>query len=335
MPRMHLRKCFVLTAVIATTCLLIAFLTLHRDPTFDYERGVPAVDPELWELLGPRPTSPKPPTTPPRPEIHLKQLPVSRFGDMNLNMTLKQMEGIFFRYLENKDVRCEKDQRLGGMHDGGWNVCLSPPYVLGNPCIVFSFGIGYDWQFDDTVSQIYDCTVLAFDPSMTEPNEHLSTRIKFKAIGVGGQNEVREDGWQMKTLGQHLKDEGYWGVPVDYVKIDIEYSEWAVLKTALREGSLQHVKQLGFEMHTRRLLHPGKRPRDEEKLDFVHMYETLRQLEIVGFRKFNYRKNPFGNYYSNHTGKERSCCYDLHYVNSDFFGDNMTVVHTRDSKMFH
>ena len=44
------------------------------------------------------------------------------------------------RYLENKDVICEKDRRLGFQHDGGWNVCMSPPFQLKEPCLIYSFG---------------------------------------------------------------------------------------------------------------------------------------------------------------------------------------------------
>ena len=124
-------------------------------------------------------------------------------------------------------------------------------------------------------------------------------------------------------------------VPVDYVKIDVEYTEWAVLKQTFTDGSLRYVKQLGFEMHTKRLLTTKQQSPGDEKTDFIHMYETLRQVEIQGFKKFNYRKNPFGNYISNHTRKERSCCYDLHYINTEFINENMTITHDMADKMFY
>ena len=112
----------------------------------------------------------------------------------------------------------------------------------------------------------------------------------------------------------------------------MEYTEWAVLKTAFAEGSLKYVKQLGFEMHTERFLNQKKRSPEQEKADYIHMYETLRQVEIQGFKKFNYRKNPFGNYYSNHTRKERSCCYDLHYVNTEYLNENLNMSREKEKK---
>jgi hypothetical protein len=47
---------------------------------------------------------------------------------------------VYFRYLEAKDVICKKDERVGFQHDGGWNVCFSPPFGFHEPCIVYSFG---------------------------------------------------------------------------------------------------------------------------------------------------------------------------------------------------
>ena len=47
---------------------------------------------------------------------------------------------------------------------------------------------------------------------MSEPDDRVSELIEFKPIGIGGADTVTEEGWKMKTLGQHLKDEGYWGV---------------------------------------------------------------------------------------------------------------------------
>lgn len=131
-------------------------------------------------------------------------------------------------------------------------------------------------------------------------------------------------------------------VPVDYVKIDVEYMEWEILKQTLTDGSLKLVKQLGFEIHTPHFLQHDEAENKTvkcgagtDRLTFIHMFETLHQIEISGFKKFNYRKNPFGNYISPYTGKERSCCYELHYINTEFLLQNNTVTHFNDSQLFH
>ena len=60
------------------------------------------------------------------------------------------------------------------------------------------------------------------------------------------------------------------------------------------------------------------------------MYELLRPLEEeFNFRKFNYRRNPFGNYKSNITGKSRSCCYELHYLNMNFVNNTDVIFHQK------
>ena len=124
--------------------------------------------------------------------------------------------------------------------------------------------------------------------------------------------------------------------PINYVKIDIEYSEWEVLKAIYQEKSLENVQQIGFEMHSRELFRVSKIDMPTKKKDFVKMYELLRPLEEeFNFRKFNFRRNPFGNYKSNITGKSRSCCYELHYLNMNFVNKSDVIFHRKDSKLFH
>lgn len=39
-----------------------------------------------------------------------------------------------------------------------------------------------------------------------------SALIDFRKTGLGAKNGISPEGWQMKTLARHLKDEGFWGV---------------------------------------------------------------------------------------------------------------------------
>ncbi|CAL1528142.1 unnamed protein product [Lymnaea stagnalis] len=338
--RLHRHKMAKITVVLLILCLAVIFL-LHQQLSKPYRRGVPDIDPELWRLLGPQDlTKLKPAVTPQLPQIHIKNIPPIIIKN---SWTIREVEEQFFRFVENKDIKCERDLRLGSWNDGGWNVCMSPPYKLLSPCVVFSFGIGDDWQFDDSIANGYSCTVLAFDPSIPVPRSMRSPLIHFRKIGLGAKNERNSKGWDLKTLRQHFKDEGYWGVTVDYVKMDIELMEWDVLKQVIRDGSLEHVKQLGFEMHTPELSRIYKkanqtlpeRNQTAAKLEFIQMFETLHALERIGFKKFNYRMNPFGDYKSVYTSRDRSCCYELHYINTRFLTENNTIVHSKDSPLFH
>ena len=67
-------------------------------------------------------------------------------------------------------VVCTRKLRMGNIGDGGWEIC-DDPAVRPRPgpgCIVYSFGINYDFSFDDHVAQIYGCHVYSFDPSMKD-----------------------------------------------------------------------------------------------------------------------------------------------------------------------
>ena len=47
------------------------------------------------------------------------------------------------RYMMTTDVKCKTSRKLGRVRDGGWDVCLDPPYAPGPNCTVYSFG----WEF--------------------------------------------------------------------------------------------------------------------------------------------------------------------------------------------
>ena len=99
------------------------------------------------------------------------------------------------------------------------------------------------------------------------------------------------------------------------LKIDIEYNEWACFKTMLKEGVLRHVKQLVFEIHTSEV-YTINRPSTKE--DFKQMYDILLDIEKDGFRRYHFHFNPYGKYLSIRSGKQRTCCYELSYININF-----------------
>jgi len=102
---------------------------------------------------------------------------------------------------------------------------------------------------------------------------------------------------------------------IDVLKIDIDYAEWSCLPQMLSDGSLLRVKQLIIEIHTSEVS-AVSRPSSRE--DFVNMYEKLAALELAGFRRYHFHYNPLGTYTSVRTGKTRTCCYELNYVNIHF-----------------
>ncbi len=115
---------------------------------------------------------------------------------------------------------------------------------------------------------------------------------------------------------------------IDLLKMDIEFNEWTSLLNMLEDGVLRYVKQLSLEIHTPEV-YLIARPSTKE--DFVRMYEPLLGLEKAGFRKFHFTYNSLGKYTSSRTGKLRTCCYELYYININFlkFWNVLYFAHSR------
>ena len=55
-----------------------------------------------------------------------------------------------------------------------------------NKCLVYSFGLGSDWEFELAMADL-GCTVRAFDPTITQvpKNVDLRRNIHFVSFGLG------------------------------------------------------------------------------------------------------------------------------------------------------
>jgi len=95
----------------------------------------------------------------------------------------------------------------------------------------------------------------------------------------------------------------------------VDYAEWSCLRQMVTDGSLRLVKQLIIEIHTSEVLTVG---RPTSRQEFVNMYDMLAALERAGFRRYHCHYNPQGTYNSVRTGKTRTCCYELSYINIHF-----------------
>ena len=90
--------------------------------------------------------------------------------------------------------------------------------------------------------------------------------------------------------------------------MDIENSEWGALNTMLSSQVLGSVKQLGIEIHVSRKASTGQ-------LD--QLYATLKGLEQRGFRRWSFSLNKYK--LIKHKNGLRSCCYEMVYINTNFF----------------
>ncbi|KAK4006825.1 hypothetical protein OUZ56_011983 [Daphnia magna] len=138
--------------------------------------------------------------------------------------------------------------------DGHKAVCLdkliAPVY---NNCLVYSFGINYQWDFDDAMAE-YGCQVYSFDPSMGVGDYDRNQHIHFYNIGLAGKDGLDSvTKWNMKTASSIYRMLGHrhgTTALIDVLKMDIEFFEWEVIPQMLQSGFLaDKVKQLAIEIH--------------------------------------------------------------------------------------
>nr|KAG5710643.1 hypothetical protein BaRGS_013289 [Batillaria attramentaria] len=156
-------------------------------------------------------------------------------------------------YLDNTEVVCKRKLRMGKVGDGGWEVCDDYEYRPIEPCIVYSFGIAYDFSFDDDVAKLYGCHVYSFDPSMGVSSGDRSPWVHFYNIGLGGEGGKLPAGaptsWEVDSFAGIRRKLEHQKKPIDIVKMDIELSEWQALLDMCRTGELTNVRQLLVEFH--------------------------------------------------------------------------------------
>ncbi|XP_057380609.1 uncharacterized protein LOC130703005 [Daphnia carinata] len=183
------------------------------------------------------------------------------------NMTMKtQMVSHIVDYFSwTNQSSCQISHYFGGFMvssaagmvsmDGQKAICLDQ-MVAPRPdrCIVYSFGINYDWSFDDAMD-LYGCKVFSFDPSMNVSNHRRSENVIFYQMAL---NDIDKNEWKknfgipsrtLSSIYNMLEPIHGANVTIDYLKIDIETTEWIVLPQIMKSGMLDRVRQLSVEIH--------------------------------------------------------------------------------------
>ncbi|XP_046379299.2 probable methyltransferase-like protein 24 isoform X2 [Haliotis rufescens] len=223
-------------------------------------------------------------------------------------MTNKQLATLYNDYLTNVQVLCRDKIRMGNIHGGGWDVCVDGHYKLKKDnCIVYSFGIDNDFSFDDDVADTFGCEVHAFDPSMNKDDHLRGKLINFHNLGLADINGNGKRSWPMKTLPVIRQDNGHAEKEIDYVKIDIEDSEWGALRYAFKTDALKGIKQLSLEFHMF-----GK----EEVSRYIARLNVLRELYNQGYRIFWTTNNVVSacRFTSVFDGRQRTKCHEVYFL---------------------
>ncbi len=177
-------------------------------------------------------------------------------------------------YLKNKCTG--RDTVRMGNEYGGFNICGEG--LKDKSLIVYSFGIGEDLSFSESILKNYEAKVYAFDPTPKSvkyvENSDLSKRddFAFYPVGLSDRNEKavfylpENDDWvsgssvitkdkketgievEMKNLYTIMSENGH--DHLDILKMDIEGSEFKVVDE-WKKDTLPRIGQICVEVHDR------------------------------------------------------------------------------------
>jgi hypothetical protein len=198
-------------------------------------------------------------------------------------------------FLWTNHSSCKLSRDIGGVMlnnppglDGKKAVCFDPKVApKAGKCLVYSFGINNEWSFDEEMAN-YGCEVFSFDPSMGVNNhDHSPGNVHFYNWGLGDQNENDQNlNWTIRSLSTIYETLSvrHDTKIIDYLKIDIEYSEWIALPNIIKSGMFSKVRQLGVEVHFE-ITDSLEQIRECAKL--------LRRIEKLGMIRFDSQINPW------------------------------------------
>lgn len=175
---------------------------------------------------------------------------------------------------------------------GGYEIV--PELLRGSTPVVYSFGIGEDISFDETLMEKYNAEIWAFDPTPKSINwikkQTIDEKFHFYGIGLSktdgieafylpkNKEYVSGSVWQLdnledttidvemksfKTILGQLKHQ-----KIDVLKMDIEGSEYSVMPDILESGV--EIGQICLEMHGY-MLKDGKR-KNKELIKLMNIY---------------------------------------------------------------
>jgi len=137
-------------------------------------------------------------------------------------------------------------------------ICLDK--LVPSKCVVYSFGINYQWTFDDFMYK-QGCEVRSFDPSMSYKAKRAEHHY-FEAVGIGnisgahiGKSTLYQTRKKKQTLYHGMKNYPVETLEhimsrlghtyIDVLRMDVEGAEWDVLSSL----PFEKIGQLGLEVH--------------------------------------------------------------------------------------
>lgn len=233
---------------------------------------------------------------------------------------IHNIENKYHNIMNTLTYNCDEQIKLGADDDAGWSVCRAGQFTIKEPCLSYSFGIGHDFRFEKAFEQKFKCEIHAFDPSMGIGDHQYSKRGYFHNVGLDGENGIAMNGrWRMYTLKRLMWDLGHSDRTLDFVKMDIEFSEWHALLDMVESGTIHKIRQLVIETHTPEMdLHrfPNSVCTWSSRKSLISMLHVLILIRNTGFNIYHTQPNYRTQFKSKLTSVQRYCCYNIHMVNT-------------------
>ena len=159
----------------------------------------------------------------------------------------------------------------------------------------FLSSIGIQMKYEKKMKRIYDQTRTFFQMGISDTD-----------------TDHGANGWKMRTLeSMHKMLESKMGEDgiIDYLKIDVESSEWKALPQIMKSGMFDKVKQIGVEFHfynSTSLTH------------FRDGVRIIKSLEDYGMVRFTSRVNIFMAGKVNILGRNDYVGYEIAWYNQNF-----------------
>ncbi|KAL8576116.1 hypothetical protein ACOMHN_001466 [Nucella lapillus] len=272
--RIRSGKAFALACVGSVVLMVILKITMTSPSNFQIQL--------LWSARSPNAAQPTVKTTTvttaPAAPLLTDQKAQQNAGKTLLNML----------YRSPVEYHCKNQDYVKNKGGGARKVCTDQNFNVKRPCLVYSFGVNYDFTFEDTFGKM-GCEVFSFDPSMTTKNHRRSPEVMFYRIGLGKNDSdtfeprmdiyVREKTfWKMRTLKSLISMLNHNGRTIDVVKMDIECYEWDIVRDCLDSGAFRQVKQFLVEWHIF--------PDCPGRQSFQQLIQLLKDLHQYGFHNF-------------------------------------------------
>ncbi|XP_037785565.1 methyltransferase-like protein 24 isoform X1 [Penaeus monodon] len=240
-----------------------------------------------------------------------------------------------FLLMTNITKPCRKLVRQGGKLcrgklDGDKKLCLDP-FVrpTSNSCLVYSFGIGYDFSFDAAMGK-YGCQVFSFDDDSAHAllDRNPFPRVKFLRFRLAAGRGVKvERSYNPATKSEYIYlyrplDNimyllGHSTANVDVLKIDVDGPEWEIFEDSIfKTDVLERTKQLSMEIHLGVFLDPHLDTGLPLSQTLQKYTRVLRGLEDRGFHLTHHEPNLFHPKYVQFANRTFNACYEVLFVNT-------------------